>query len=191
MWSSWAKENDTTQVMYIVKLNDGLKRVKKTFSMVLERVFEMVWWRGRKWNHIKKDFWSWNTFLLSKYWLPLLFEETLGAFLFPSSFLLLLCSVSWGLGGLDDIWGENHFFKNFFSIGLNILEVDAYSRMELCIPTWLNHDYGDGGVVDILAVDAYSGVELCTLIFLGEARKFFLGSKSFLKKFQNSNGHIP
>jgi hypothetical protein len=42
MWSSWAKENDTTQVMYIVKLNDGLKRVKKTFSMVLERVFEMV-----------------------------------------------------------------------------------------------------------------------------------------------------
>jgi hypothetical protein len=22
------------------------KRVKKTFSMILERVFEMVWWRG-------------------------------------------------------------------------------------------------------------------------------------------------
>jgi hypothetical protein len=116
--------------MYIAKLNDGPKRVKKTFSMVLERVFEMVWWRGREWNHIKKDFWSWNTFLLSKYWLPLLFEETLGAFLFSSSFLLLLCSISWGLGGLDDIWGENYFFKNFFSIDLNILEVDAYSKME-------------------------------------------------------------
>jgi hypothetical protein len=39
------------------------------------------------------------------------------------------------------------------------------------MPTWLNHDYGDKGVVDILAVDAYSGVELCTTVFLGEASK--------------------
>jgi hypothetical protein len=37
------------------------------------------------------------------------------------------------------------------------------------MPTWLNHDYGDG-VVDILAVDAYSGVDVCTPIFMGEAR---------------------
>jgi hypothetical protein len=49
--------------------------------------------------------------------------------------------------------------------------VDVYSRVELCTPTWLNHDYGDVGVVDILAVDAYSGVELCMIIFLGEASK--------------------
>ncbi len=56
--------------------------------MILETGFEMVWWRGRKWNHIKKDFWSWSVFLLSKYWLPLLFEETLGALFlhFPFSF---------------------------------------------------------------------------------------------------------
>jgi hypothetical protein len=46
--------------------------------------------------------------------------------------------------------------------------VDAYSRMELCTPIWLDHDYGDGGAVDM---DAYSGVEVCTPIFLGEARK--------------------
>jgi hypothetical protein len=37
------------------------------------------------------------------------------------------------------------------------------------MPTWLNHDYGDGGVMDILTVDAYSGVEVCMPIFLGEA----------------------
>jgi hypothetical protein len=49
--------------------------------------------------------------------------------------------------------------------------VDKYSEVELCTPTWQNHDYGDGGVVDILAVDANSGVELCTPIFLGEASK--------------------
>jgi hypothetical protein len=42
MWSSWVKENGTTQVMHIAKLKDGPKRVKKIFSMILERVFEMV-----------------------------------------------------------------------------------------------------------------------------------------------------
>jgi hypothetical protein len=60
-------------------------------------------------------------------------------------------------------------FKNLFSNGFNILVVDAYSRVELCTPTLLNRDYGDGGVVNILAVDAYSRVELCAPIFLGEA----------------------
>jgi hypothetical protein len=38
------------------------------------------------------------------------------------------------------------------------------------MPTWINHDYGDGGVVDIMVVEAYSGVEVCTPIFFGEAR---------------------
>jgi hypothetical protein len=82
---------------------------------------------------------------------------------------LFSCSISWGLGDFDDIWGENHFFKNFFSNGFNILAVDAYSGMELYTPTWLNHDYGDEEAVNILVVDAYSGVEVCTPIFLGEA----------------------
>jgi hypothetical protein len=42
MWSSWVKEKGTTQVMYIGKLKDGLKRVKKIFLMILERVFKMI-----------------------------------------------------------------------------------------------------------------------------------------------------
>jgi hypothetical protein len=42
MWSSWVKGKGTTQVMYIAKLKDGPKRVKNTFLMILERVFEMV-----------------------------------------------------------------------------------------------------------------------------------------------------
>jgi hypothetical protein len=54
--------------------------------------------------------------------------------------------------------------------------------MELCTPTWLNHDYGDGGVVDILAVDAYSGVELCTPKNFCVRLANNVGSKSFLKK---------
>jgi hypothetical protein len=47
------------------------------------------------------------------------------------------------------------------------------------MPTWLNHDYGDGGVVDTLAVDAYSEVEVCTPIFLGEASKKKLVANHF------------
>jgi hypothetical protein len=31
-----------TQVMYTAKLKDGPKRAKKTFSMILEKVFQMV-----------------------------------------------------------------------------------------------------------------------------------------------------
>jgi hypothetical protein len=42
MWSSWVKRMGTTQVIFIAKLKDGSKRAKKTFSMILERVFEMV-----------------------------------------------------------------------------------------------------------------------------------------------------
>jgi hypothetical protein len=42
MWRSWVNKKGTTQVMYIIKLKDDPKRVKKTFSMILERVFEMV-----------------------------------------------------------------------------------------------------------------------------------------------------
>jgi hypothetical protein len=56
--------------------------------------------------------------------------------------------------------------------------------MKLCTPIWLNHDYKDGGVVDILTMDAYFEVEVCTPIFLGEASKFFLGSKPFLIFFK-------
>jgi hypothetical protein len=35
--------------------------------------------------------------------------------------------------------------------------------------TWLNHDYGDEGIVDILVVDTYSRVKVCKSIFLSEA----------------------
>jgi hypothetical protein len=61
--------------------------------------------------------------------------------------------------------------------------MDAYSGMELCTPIWLNHDNGDGVVVDISIVDAYSRVEVWTPIILIR--------KSFSKNLQNSNGHIP
>jgi hypothetical protein len=55
MWSSWVKRKGTTQVMYIAKLKGGPKRPKKTFSMILERVFEWYDGGGRKCHHIRKD----------------------------------------------------------------------------------------------------------------------------------------
>jgi hypothetical protein len=42
MWSSWVRKKGKPQVMYIAKLKYGPKRVKEIFSMILERVFEMV-----------------------------------------------------------------------------------------------------------------------------------------------------
>jgi hypothetical protein len=42
VFSSWVKRKGTTQVMYIVMLKDGPKRVKNSFSIILEGVFEMV-----------------------------------------------------------------------------------------------------------------------------------------------------
>jgi hypothetical protein len=102
MWSSWLKGNGTTHVMYIGKLKDGPKRVKKTFSIILERVFEKVWWRGRKWNYIEKDFWSWSIFLLSKYYLSLYLKRLLELFFLFLSFF----SVSWRLGVLMKIFEE-------------------------------------------------------------------------------------
>jgi hypothetical protein len=40
MWSSWVRRKGTPQVMYIAKLKDGPKRVKKIFSKILERVLK-------------------------------------------------------------------------------------------------------------------------------------------------------
>jgi hypothetical protein len=117
MRSSWVWRKGTTQVMYIAKLKDGLKRVKKIFSMILERVFEMVWWRRRKWDHIKKDFWSWSIFLLAKCLLPLYLKRLLDLFFFSS--------ISWGPRGFDDFEEKITSSKTFFSNGFNILAVDA------------------------------------------------------------------
>jgi hypothetical protein len=36
MWSSWVRKKGITQVMYIAKLKDSSKRVKKIFSMILK-----------------------------------------------------------------------------------------------------------------------------------------------------------
>jgi hypothetical protein len=169
--------------MYIAKLKDGLKRVKKIFSMILERVLEMVWWRGRKWDHIEKDFWSWNVSPLKMLTSPL-FEETFAASLF---FFLRLLST-WG------IWWylrrKSLLQKNFFSNGFNILAVNAYHGMELCTLTWLNHDFGDGGlwiywrwthIPEWNYARQYLWVRLAINV----------GGKSFSKKIQNSSGHIP
>jgi hypothetical protein len=44
--------------------------------------------------------------------------------------------------------------------------------------------------VDILAVDAYSEIELCMLILLGEASKK-IGWQIIFEKIKTHNGHIP
>jgi hypothetical protein len=96
MWSSWVKRKGTTQVMYIAKLKDGPKRAKKTFSMILERVFEMDGW-GENGITSKMIFLKLKCFSPFRILTFPLFEETLRDFLFLplfSLFSFFLCSVS-------------------------------------------------------------------------------------------------
>jgi hypothetical protein len=167
IWSSWVSRKGTTQVMYIAKLKDGPKRVKKNFLNDFGKGFWNGMMEGEKMRSHRKGFLKLKRlselFSSQNVNFPFIWRD------FQSfSFFSFFISVSWGLRGFDDIWGENHFIKNLFSIGFNILALDAYSGVELCTPTWLNHDYRDGGVMDILAVDAYSGMDVCTPIFMGE-----------------------
>jgi hypothetical protein len=107
--------------MYIAMLKDGPKRVKKIFSMIWKR-FQNGMIEGEKMESYKKDFCgSWSVFLLLKYWLPLLFEETLEAFFlffntFSSSFSLFFYAPSLeDLEVLMILEEKNHFFNIFFS----------------------------------------------------------------------------
>jgi hypothetical protein len=175
MWSSWVKPNDTTQVLHIAKVKDYPKRAVKLSQTILERVFKMVWWRGRKWTHIKR-FWCWDVFFLSKYWLPLFICRDSWSFYLPSLFFNTF-SLSFSMLRLFEdlrilmINEEKNTLQKFLF---------RWNGME-----WLSHDYRNGGVVDILVVDAYSGMELRMSILLGEASKK-IGWWIIFKKFQNS-----
>jgi hypothetical protein len=90
MWSSWAKEKDTTQVMYTAKLMDGPTRVKKNFSMILERVLK--WYDGEVGNGItSKRIFEVEVFFSSQNIdFPFYLKRLLKLFFFPSSFLFFM-----------------------------------------------------------------------------------------------------
>jgi hypothetical protein len=135
MWSSWVKEKGKTQVMYIAKLKDGLKRVKKTFWMILERVFEMLWWRGRNWNHIKNNFWRWSVFLISKIDFPFYLNRLL-----ELSFLSL--SLSFDTLSLDDL-GFLLIFEEKITSSKTAFQMDSIYWQWTHIPKWsYAHQHG-------------------------------------------------
>jgi hypothetical protein len=90
MWRSWAKERNTTQVMYIAKLKDCPTRVKKIFSMTLERVLK--WYDGEGENGItSKRFSKVGVFFSSQNIdLPFYLERLLEVFFFLFFMLHLL-----------------------------------------------------------------------------------------------------
>jgi hypothetical protein len=106
MWSSWVRRKGITQVMYIAKLKDGPKRVKKFFQWFWKGFLK--WFDGGGENGItsKRIFGVEVSFSSQNINFPFIWRD----------FWSFFCSVSWGLGGFDDVWDENHFFKNFFSI---------------------------------------------------------------------------
>jgi hypothetical protein len=167
MWGSWVKEKGTTHVMYVAKLKDGPKRVKKNLLNDFGKGFWNGMMEGEKMGSHKKGSLKLKCLSPLKMLTSPLFEETLTSSLFlPLSFFFAPSLENLG------VWWylrRKSLPQKLISNGFNILVVDTYSWVELCMLTWLNHDYGDGGVLYILAVDAYSRVELWTPIFLGEA----------------------
>jgi hypothetical protein len=102
----------------------------------------------------------------------ILFVETLGAFLFPSSFSILFLSL---------------FFNAHLFEDLGVLMINKEKNtLQKFLFRWngmecLSHYYGNGGVVDISVVDAYSRMELCTPILLGDDSKNIWMANHFQK----------
>jgi hypothetical protein len=153
------------------QVKEWSKKSCKIFSNDFWKGFWNGMMEGKKMGSNKKGFDVAMFFSSQSIDFPFLFEETLGAFLFLSfpfssffslsffntfSLLFFYAPSLWGLRDFDDIWGQKQPSKILFKWHGMI---------------WLIHDYEDGGVVDISVVDAYSRVELCMPIFLGEASK--------------------
>jgi hypothetical protein len=77
--------------MYIAKLEHGPKRVQKTLSIILEMVFKMVGWRGRKWNLIKRIFEVEVFFSSRNIDFPFYLKRHLELFFSLSLFFYMLC----------------------------------------------------------------------------------------------------
>jgi hypothetical protein len=157
----------------------------------------MVWWRGKKIESYKKGFRCWSVFLLSKYWLPLLFKEILGAFLsLFQYFFFLFLSLSFlyapsleDLGVLMIFRGEKSLLQKYLFKwnGMHWLSVNIdgghifWNRVmhaNMAKPwswRWGSCGYISGG----------------RIFRSGGITPIFLIHKSFLKNLQNSNGHLP
>jgi hypothetical protein len=191
--------------MYIAKPKDGQKRAKKTFSMILETVFEMVWWTGANGNHVKKDLWSWSIFLLSKCWLPLLFVETLRAFfLFSFSFFFSFFFFFYDLS-LEDL-GVLMIFEEKITSSKTSFQMAwqgmAWSWLWIYwrwthIPEWSYAcQYRQTMIMEMWELWIYRWWThipewryACQYFWVRLANN--VGSKYFLKKNQNSIGDIP
>jgi hypothetical protein len=134
MWSSWVKEKGTTLVMYIVKLKDGPKRVKKS-SQWSRKGFWNGMMEGEKIESYKKEFSELKCFSSLKILAsPFIWRDSWSFLSFFSFSILslplflsfILCSVSWGHGCFDDIRGEKLLFQQliFKRNGVDWLSVD-------------------------------------------------------------------
>jgi hypothetical protein len=95
MWSSWVKEKGTTQVMYIAKLKDGTKRVKKISQRFWKGFLKLYDGGGENGITSKKIFEVEVFFSSQNIDFPYYLKGLLELFL---SFSLFSRSVSWGLG---------------------------------------------------------------------------------------------
>jgi hypothetical protein len=188
MWSSWVKEKGTTHVMYITKLKDSPKKVNKTFSMILERVFEMVWWKGEKIESHQKGFLKLKCFSPQKILTSPLFEETLLAFLSLPIFFLLNLLSTWGFWWYlrRKLFLQKLLLKWLQYTGGGRIFWNGVMHANMAKPwiwRWGSCGYIGGGCI------FQSGVMHANIF--GRDLQIMWVANHFQKKIQNSNGHTP
>jgi hypothetical protein len=99
MWSSWVKRKGTTKAMYIAKLKDGPKRAKKTFLIILERVFKWYNGGGKIESHQKVEVF----FSSQNIDFPFYLRRLLELFFFFYSFFFLSFSFFFYAPSLEDL----------------------------------------------------------------------------------------
>jgi hypothetical protein len=108
-------------------------------------------------NHIKKDFWSWSVFLTSEYWLSLYLKRLLELFFFFLFFLFL----SFSFFSFFNTFSLSFFYApSLEDLGVLMIFEEKITSSKTFFSNGLTWN-GMVLTVDILAVDAYSGMELC------------------------------
>ncbi len=186
MWSSWVKRKGTTQVMYIAKLKDGPKRATKLSQMILERFWK--WYDGGGENGItSKRIFEVEVFFPSQnidfpFYLKRLLELFFFSFFFFMLRLLRTQGFWWYLRRKSLL--QKLLFKWLQYTGSGRIFWNGVMHANMAKPwlwRWGSCGYIGGGCIFWSGCSQYLWVRLAINV----------GGKSFLKKFQNSSGHIP
>jgi hypothetical protein len=159
----------------------------------------MVWWRGRKWNHIKKDFWSWSVFSSQKIDFPFYLKRLLELFGFLDPFLYAPFLEDSGVLIIfeEKITSSKTSFQMAWH-GMAWSWLWIYRRWTHILKWSYARQYCQTMIMEMGDLWIYLQLThipewkyACQYFWVRLANKFFWVVNHFQKNFQKSNGHIP